>query len=186
MACEELRNLYANLLAKSMNEDTKDKVHPAYVEIIKQLSPLDAQIIASFKLFEAPGKTIPIAKIRYSKDNKTKNWGLIKGNEGFDVFEHIIDPVVITALPSLAAVSIQNLYRLGLININYGRHLTDDSKYDHIKNSPIIKEIENHYQDNYSTLPQYQDYKITFDKGLIQVTPLGFAFSQICSMDSFD
>ncbi len=41
---DELRNLYANLLAKSMVIDTKDQVHPSFVEIIKQLSPLDAKV----------------------------------------------------------------------------------------------------------------------------------------------
>lgn len=39
---EKLREMYANLVAKSMNADFHDKVHPAYVEIIKQLSPAEA------------------------------------------------------------------------------------------------------------------------------------------------
>ncbi len=43
---ECLRNLYANLLAKSMYVKTADKVLPAFVEIIKQLSPLDARVFA--------------------------------------------------------------------------------------------------------------------------------------------
>ena len=43
--CEELRNLYANLLASSMNSDIKDNVHPAFTEIIKQLSPDEARIM---------------------------------------------------------------------------------------------------------------------------------------------
>ena len=42
MDSDDLRDLYANLLAKSMNKDTSSSVHPAYVEIIKQFSPLDA------------------------------------------------------------------------------------------------------------------------------------------------
>ena len=45
MDSEELRNLYANLLAKAMDIDTKDFVHPSFVEIIKQMSPLDAKIL---------------------------------------------------------------------------------------------------------------------------------------------
>ena len=45
MNSEELRNLYANLLAKAMNSDTKDEVHPAYVNIISQMSPLDARVL---------------------------------------------------------------------------------------------------------------------------------------------
>ncbi len=40
----ELRNLYANLLAKSMNSDTKDSVLPSFVEIIKQMSPIDSMV----------------------------------------------------------------------------------------------------------------------------------------------
>jgi len=42
MDSEELRNLYANLLSKAMVLGMKDKVHPSFVEIIKQLSPIDA------------------------------------------------------------------------------------------------------------------------------------------------
>ena len=44
MNSEELRNLYANLLAKSMYIDTKELVHPSFVEIIRQMSPIDALI----------------------------------------------------------------------------------------------------------------------------------------------
>lgn len=36
MNSEELRNMYANLLAKAIDIDEKDKVHPAFVELIKQ------------------------------------------------------------------------------------------------------------------------------------------------------
>ena len=36
---EELRELYANLLVSSMNVDKKWQVHPAFVDIIKQLTP---------------------------------------------------------------------------------------------------------------------------------------------------
>lgn len=44
MNSEELRNLYADLLAKSMNSDTKDEVHSGILETIKQLSPEDAML----------------------------------------------------------------------------------------------------------------------------------------------
>ena len=44
---EELRELYANLLVASMNEDTKWDVHPAFVDIIKQLTPDEARYLTS-------------------------------------------------------------------------------------------------------------------------------------------
>ncbi|WP_179924573.1 DUF4393 domain-containing protein [Priestia megaterium] len=45
---EKLRSMFSKLVASSMDERKVDDVHPAFVEIIKQLSPLDAEIIASF------------------------------------------------------------------------------------------------------------------------------------------
>lgn len=51
MNCNELRNLYANLLAKAMNADTKDSVHPSFIEIIKQMTPIDAQIFKRMSYF---------------------------------------------------------------------------------------------------------------------------------------
>lgn len=41
----ELRDMYANLLANSMNKVVKNGVHPGFVEIIKQLSPDEAKIL---------------------------------------------------------------------------------------------------------------------------------------------
>ena len=43
---EELRELYANLLASSMNADKKSDVHPAFVDIIKQLTPNEAKLLS--------------------------------------------------------------------------------------------------------------------------------------------
>jgi len=46
---EELRNMFAKLIASAMSSDTNKLVHPSFVEVIKQLSPLDAVNISSFK-----------------------------------------------------------------------------------------------------------------------------------------
>ena len=50
MDSKELRNLYANLLAKAMYSDTKNLVHPSFIEIIKQLSPTDALILKEIEI----------------------------------------------------------------------------------------------------------------------------------------
>ena len=49
MDSEELRDMFANLLVSSMNIDEKNKVHPAYVEIIKQLTPNEAKILKQLR-----------------------------------------------------------------------------------------------------------------------------------------
>ena len=44
---EELRSMFANLLAKSMDSATAGDVHPSFVEVIKQMTPDEAKILAA-------------------------------------------------------------------------------------------------------------------------------------------
>ena len=41
----ELREMFANLIANSMNADYSNILHPSFSKIIQQLSPLDAQML---------------------------------------------------------------------------------------------------------------------------------------------
>ena len=45
-----LRELYANLLATSMDADTAQEAHPAFVEVIRQLAPDEARLLAYLHL----------------------------------------------------------------------------------------------------------------------------------------
>ena len=67
MDSEELRNMYANLLAKAMNVDEKDKVHPAFVELIKQMAPQEALILDG--IFKAPLTPLIDLSVRTDKGN---------------------------------------------------------------------------------------------------------------------
>lgn len=60
---EELRNMYAELLAHAMNSDTISNVHPTYVEIIKQMSPYDAVIFQNL----VKELVKPCISLRYEK-----------------------------------------------------------------------------------------------------------------------
>ena len=42
---ETLRELFANLLANALDKNTKSSAHPSFVEIIKQLSPLEGKLL---------------------------------------------------------------------------------------------------------------------------------------------
>ena len=46
---DELRELYANLIVSSMDKEKKDQVHPAFVDILKKLTPDEAKILQHFK-----------------------------------------------------------------------------------------------------------------------------------------
>lgn len=42
---DHIRQMFANLLASNMNSDTKSSAHPAFVEMIKEMTPLEAKVI---------------------------------------------------------------------------------------------------------------------------------------------
>lgn len=154
---EELKNFYANLLAKSMNIDIKDSVHPAFVEIIKQLSPFDAEFLK--KLSIQPYDLIPKIKIRFQQsENETK---------GIDQIRSVISPNIYGfKLYDKYNISLDNLSRLKLVNINDDYRLTDDSHYEDILD--ICKNIN---------LPDNENYHyIAKIKGTIQVTRFGESF----------
>lgn len=101
---KELRELYANLLAKAMCKDIKDKVHPAFVEIIKQLNPVDVKI---FNLITTKEKRIATKQIYI--DN-------IKEKTRFVVLP-VATSIEFSDISSVSS-SLYNLTRCGLIEKN--------------------------------------------------------------------
>lgn len=131
MDSETLRNLYANLLAKSMNSDTKDMVHPAFVDIIKQLTPNDVYVleeIASSDIFQ-------ILTIHASKYETESPLPMDQPVEryGYEDLTHIV-----TIDPDMVKLSIDNLSRLRLIDDLY-IYATDVD--DKIKASPFYSDL---------------------------------------------
>ncbi|WP_195245092.1 Abi-alpha family protein [Clostridium celatum] len=153
-----LRNLYANLIAKSMNIDTKDTVHPSFVEIIKQLSPLDA------KLFDILCKNVsnPIIDLKRKEKNNSGSIALVNN----------ICNINIATVESLS-VSIDNLERLKLISIPYGTYYVDDDLYAPFYDHEIYKQ----YKEMYG---QTDSYELDITKKLIFITDMGKSFHKIC------
>ena len=66
---EDLRDMYSNLLACAMNSDITSLVHPAFVEVLKQMSPLDAKLFRD--LFVDSDSTY-IERIKWNFDDSFK------------------------------------------------------------------------------------------------------------------
>ena len=161
MNSEELRNLYANLLAKSMNVDTKDSVHPSFVEIIKQMSPNDALIFKT--IYEAHLK--PLIDLYISLPN----------GKGEDY--HIYNISWFTSYsPTIIRITLDNLLRLGLIEIPSGKYYANDTAYSIIRST-------NHYSEAQNKLIAYRIGKIQENKKYIKCTELATSFYNICIND---
>ena len=162
MDSDELRTLYANLLAKSIYLDTKDSVHPAFTEIIKNLSPVDCRVFDS--IMKTNYQEIAYYEMRV---------GTI-GETSYHVAFQYITPFTFDSLHSIAS-SIDNLSRCNLINPE-DFTFVDDSYYLKIRETQPFKDIVSYYSNN----PNNQELRPY--KKSIKSTELGKRFYNICCM----
>jgi hypothetical protein len=158
--------MYANLLANSMDSTVKDDVHPTFVELIKQLSPFDANLLN--EISSNADSAIPISKVRLEVSS-------LDGS-GIDILKHILSPKFGISINNYTkfAISIDNLQRLNLISVSYDSSYTDKSLYDPIKNSNLIENFKNRYSNNL----KFKHFKI--QEGCVNITDLGKSFIDIC------
>lgn len=154
---EELRSMFAKILASSFDDRKNSIIHPSFVEIIKQLDITDALILQFLKeqnyVTDSP---IPCMKAVINSDNGSKTVFpiiyFIDGSEGVNEL----------------APSLTNLERLGLLKIKSDTYATNDSKYDFIRtNSSIRYMLKNHPE-------------ISLEKMCFSITPLGKNFLEVC------
>ena len=158
---ETLRNMYANLLANSMNVKVKDFVHPSFVDIIKQMSPSDAEIFNKI----CNSNIRPVIDLSISFKNKRGNYNYLYSVPWLDSYDY-----------EVVLISISNLLRIGLIEINKGIEYTDDSNYDAVrKNSVYVYYKKSNEIDNNVTVNETKQF--------IKITPLGNLFYDICVKD---
>lgn len=161
----KLRENYANLLATSMDSNVAKKVHPSFVEILKQLTPDEAKILNSMP---AIGGYNPLVDLAYTNPNKK---GL------FVVARHVctLGSEAKCDCPEMVPLYLDNLYRLGLIEIPETQSLADKSRYDYIKQLEFVKTTE-------KTIPEGS--KFEFVLKMFGLTVFGVSFCEACITES--
>ncbi|HGY2543177.1 MULTISPECIES: DUF4393 domain-containing protein [Enterobacteriaceae] len=162
---ESLSEMYASLLATAMNEDTIQKAHPAFVDIIKQLTPDEAKIVRGFT---ASHTINPLISIKASSPNKTisdghqivlRNFSQIGQRAGC---EHI----------HLVPAYLDNLVRMGLCEIPEGMAYSSDTWYSPLINHPeILSKIEE---------MRHFNRQIEIKKSVLTITDFGRQFALAC------
>lgn len=176
MSSEELCNLYANLLAKSMVSDTKEKVHPSFVEIIKQLSPIDALVFKTFSKRDA----IPVANLGIVMLQKGAY--LVGTAPEQRLYPDLISDIVISSVPEeQIRVSLDNLMRIGLVQL-HNFALKKYQPYSFVELSNLYSEVSEKFKELNMDEPT-ADY-IQIDKKCLSITSLGMQFRSVC-IDGF-
>jgi hypothetical protein len=120
---ELLSDLYANLLAAAMDASTANGAHPAFVEIIKQLTPDEAKLVALF-VRDMP---LPLLNLRWQY--KSNQEGKSGGREVLVHFSHLGN-IAGCQYPHMTPTYIDNLCRLGLAEVPAFWEYTAKGVYD--------------------------------------------------------
>lgn len=156
------RELFSNLVAAACDKSKVNNIHPSYVEIIKQLSPIDAKLLSMYKYHN----TYPIADLyildihknvtpctHYLFDFKDKS------NE-FSIEEHL-----------LLTSSLENLIRLGIVKKNQSIY---ELNYDY-------EQFKNHFLYlSFSKMKKNDNDKVELTKYRLELTSFGTSFVSIC------
>ena len=157
---EELRRMFENLIASTVNSDTASKVHPSFSSIIRRMSPRDAANIALFKSEDA----YPIAnfflKVKPSGQQKALTNVFLSGIACNDIVAQ--------------GASIECLSVLGLLEISYIEEMNDAHQYDQFKNLQEYKYLEK----TVGIVPNA--YAVELEKGVVRRTNFGELFLSVC------
>lgn len=161
-----LSDLYANLLAASMDKETANGAHPAFVEIIKQLTPDEAKLVKLFVVRTA----MPLLTVRkkYKIETAEKS-----GGQDVLVNFSLLAQRVGLEYPQLTPTYIDNLCRLGLAEVPPMYMYTSKGVYDPLENDPKILDLKLQIEKN----PEWT--AVVERKGL-KVTELGKQFANVC------
>lgn len=170
---EDIRMMFAKLIASSMDKTKVKDVYPSFSEVIKQMSKLDAQNLNI--IYNSKDYITKLSQIRIP---------ISTGGELL-LYKHLfIDNPENYDYESNAA-SLTNLQRLGLIELNYGMWFKDVCVYDNFKNTNEYKEAINYQNYKNSLEKDKNSINVYYEepyiiKGLVSVTSFGKKFCRIC------
>lgn len=152
-----LREMFASLAAASMDKRKEKNLHPSFPEIIKQMSPLDAE---NLRLFTTQFPVVEYYKTRKgSESRRTLLTNVFLGNKDESDLE-------------LQSQSLSSLSRLGLINIEYERMILKKNFYTDFFTTPYFLKM--------SMELEKSGYLVGVTFGRAKVTPFGNSFMSVC------
>ncbi len=157
----KLHENFANLIATSMDSAVSNQAHPAFVEILKQLTPDEAKII---KFLPRVGLSEPLAELGYTVSKEIGHFTEIRyvGTLAFDAK---------CSNPELLPKYVDNLCRLGLTEVPPMAKLAQEFRYNRIKELDLVKKTE-------QEIPKGSTFNFT--PKMIGLTVLGGAFREAC------
>ncbi len=163
MRYSPLKTQLAALVATSMDTRRADLVHPSFIEMLKQLTLDEINLIASMP---APGMVVPVADISFVDSYQHVYAG----------HRNVMPPIFAALCRHRAAISnyVDNLARLRLVSSPPELRIDDDRHYQLLLEQDFVRRL---MADKPNRL------KTRVDRKLISITDLGETFRQVCASD---
>lgn len=157
---KDVREMFANLIASTMNSELCNAVHPSYSIILKQMTSEDAKFFQNF----IGNSNLPICRFKLQFDNRS--------------FSTLIDYSYFAKKDAKReevnsnALILSSLERLGIISLHFDSHIKHTELYQVYVDSDIFK--------NFKKLYSADEYKVVLVKGYADLTVLGKNLLDIC------
>lgn len=167
---EELESLYLDLITTSMDSREADNAHPAFVEILRQLTASEARTLP--KLLHIDRRQTACVSIRkMTEPIRTLN-GEKRARGSFGtVATHLFNCLDTSGKPmhsTTTAPMVDNWVRLGLIEVSYDKWLTAATAYEWAENHPEVAILRKIFD--------REAPHIDIQRGLISPTSFGIKF----------
>lgn len=159
-----LADMYANLIANTMDKETVAKAHPGFTDIIRNLTSDEGLILNTL----APNIFKAVVDIKITANHIN---GELDGYNNLSMIGIQANVQHIDLTPSY----IDNLCRLRLIEIPSGKTIVGDNYYDEIKNSPLYKTTVQNFEK--------QGFGTKVENKVLAITTFGNQFKQACLAD---
>lgn len=164
---EELREMYARLLARAMDSSTASRAHPAFVEIIKQITSDEALMLDFIS-----GSTLhPVVTLKSKDQDEDDEFGTkARYTERFRLFSLI--GISANCLNSeLSPTYLENLARLKIIDIRQ-LSIANEAAYDPLEEHSLL--------DPFRLAIESEGLAVDFDRYVVSMTEFGKQFYSIC------
>lgn len=157
---EHIKEMFINLIGNDLDISKQPKVLPSYIEIVKQLSKSDAELLTYFSKNNMISEPILKLKVAYSTG-------------GFTYYSNDLILINNNTYKILKSITLDNLCRLKIIELDFMEHRNDNSIYETaFKSITSDKEFE--------AFSSQADKKLDYSKGLLKITDFGKNFIDIC------
>ena len=150
-----------------MTEKVKKDVHPAFVEIIKQLSPDEARILRYLNAENVPQPMIALLLEKVGE----RGWN--------EIIKHFT--ILYRTVPGLeyndynkVSILLDNLSRQNLIVFHENNYISNPNRYDDLENDSVIQ----HYMNQSIPNHKWKTVKMYYE-----LTAFGESFCRVCIAD---